>query len=94
MSLRPLADRVLVLPETGAENVGGVFIPEQFRDKQKMGMVKAVGPGLPDEQGRRVPPQVEVGDKVLYSQYGGIDVEIDGVNYLVLREGDLIGVVE
>lgn len=92
--IRPLGDRVLVVPEALPEKVGGVIIPAMAQEKPRTGKVVSVGTGLLDAQGVRTPPAVAVGETVLYSQYGGVDITIGGVYYLILREGDLLGVVE
>lgn len=95
MKVRPLGDRVLVRPEDVSEvSAGGVVLPAQAQEKPRMGTVISVGGGLLDAEGKRVAPQVEPGEMVLYSQYGGVDVEVGEEKLLILREGDLLGVIE
>lgn len=100
MKLRPLGDRIWVKPiPEEAVTKGGVHLPSQAQEKPRRGEVLAVGPGLPryDDSGgvgERMPVDVQVGDVVLFSQYGGVDLRLDGESYLVLREGDLLGVME
>jgi chaperonin GroES len=93
MKLRPLGDRVLVRRVEGDEKVRGIIIPDTAKEKPQEGKVIAVGPGARDESGKVEPPDVKAGDRVLFGKYAGMDVEIDGVEYLVLREGDILGVL-
>jgi chaperonin GroES len=91
----PLGDRVLVRPvKEEAVTKGGIVLPQNAVEKPRRGAVLAVGPGLPDlQRGERLPIPVEVGDEVLYSQYGGVEVRIDNEPLLILREGDLLGTI-
>ena len=89
----PLADRVVVRPLEETEQMrGGLYIPDTAKEKPQQGEVVAVGPGRFDE-GKRVPMEVKVGDKILYGKYSGTEVTIDGENYLILRESDVLAVI-
>lgn len=94
--IRPLGDRVLVLPDSPEEvRESGLVIPQLAQEKPRSGKVLAVGPGLPSlDTGERTAPAVEEGESVLFSQYGGVDVELNGDKLLLLREGDLLGTLE
>jgi chaperonin GroES len=89
----PLADRVVVRSLEDAEQTrGGLFIPDTAKEKPQQGEIVAVGPGRFDE-GKRVPMDVKVGDKVLYGKYSGTEVTIDGEQLLILRESDVLAVI-
>ena len=89
----PLADRVVVKPLEEAEQMrGGLYIPDTAKEKPQQGEIIAVGPGR-FEKGERVPMDVKVGDKVLYGKYSGTEVTIDGEQMLILRESDVLAVV-
>lgn len=91
---KPLADRVLVKPIKEDEvTAGGVVLPQNAVERPRRGVVIAVGPGLPDLQGKRTAIPVEVEQVVMFSQYGGVDLKIDNEAMLLLREGDLLGVI-
>lgn len=93
MELRPLGDRVVVKPlEAEEKTKGGIIIPDTAKDKPQEGEVVAVGPGRVLENGNRVALDVKVGERVVYSKYGGTEVKIDEVEYLVIRESDLLAV--
>lgn len=92
--IRPLGDRLLVKPDEQVTKVGGVIIPENIVEKPKTGVVLGVGQGMVNSDGSRTAPDVQPGAHVIFSQYGGIDVALGGVHYLILREGDLLGVIE
>lgn len=92
--IRPLGDRVLVDPIPMEEMIGGVVIPDSAREKPQSGKVLAVGEGMLDANGKRNSPNVVVGEIVLFSRYGGVDVKNGEDTFLILREGDLLGVVE
>ena len=95
MKIRPLNDRVLVL-RIGEEEktAGGIIIPDTAKEKPQEGKVIAVGSGKLNENGERVPLEVKKGDRVLFSKYGGSDIKIDGVEHLIMREEDILGIVE
>lgn len=92
--VQPLADRVVVRPATeGEEMRGGLYIPDTAKEKPSQGEVIAIGPGRLSEDGTRLELDVAVGDKVLYGKYSGTDVTLDGVEYLILRESDILAVI-
>ena len=95
INIRPLADRVLVkrLDEEDEQMVGGIIIPDTAKEKPQEAEVVAVGPGGLDE-GKRVPLEVKAGDKVLIGKYSGTEVKIEGEEYLIIREDELLAVVE
>ena len=91
--IRPLADRIVVKPLEETEQMrGGLYIPDTAKEKPQQGEIVAVGPGRFDE-GKRVPMDVKVGDKVLYGKYSGTEVTIDGEQLLILRESDVLAVI-
>jgi chaperonin GroES len=92
--LEPLEDRVVVKAEEGEETtVSGIVIPDTAKEKPQQGEVVAAGPGR-FEDGKRVPMDVKVGDKILYSKYGGTEVKVEGEEYLVLSSRDILAVVK
>lgn len=95
MNIRPLNDRILVKRlESEEKTAGGLFIPDSAKEKPAEGEIVAVGPGKMTDKGERVAMDVKAGDRVLFSKYGGTDVKIEGVDYLIMREDDILGVVE
>ncbi len=95
MKIRPLNDRVLVKRLEGEEKTsGGIIIPDSAKEKPAEGEVIAVGDGKIKDNGERLAMTVKVGDRVLFSKYGGTDVKLDGEDYLILREDDILGIVE
>lgn len=95
MHLRPLHDNILVTPlEAKEKTEGGLFIPENAKEKPTRGKVVAVGEGRTDEHGKRVPLDVKVGDEVLYGKYAGTDVELHGEQHKMIKEADVLAVVE
>jgi chaperonin GroES len=95
VSLKPLGNRVVVEPiEQEEVTAGGIVLPETAKEKPQRGKVLAVGPGERNDKGERVPLDVSVGDTVLYAKYGGTEVKIDGEKYLILRESDLLAIIE
>ena len=94
MSFRPLHDRVVVRRLTAEEKTaGGIIIPDTAKEKPQEGDVVAVGPGRIDDNGNRIPLDIAVGDKVIYSKYGGTEVKYDGEDLLVLSARDVLAVV-
>ncbi|HWL48468.1 MAG TPA: co-chaperone GroES [Acidimicrobiia bacterium] len=95
MKLQPLGDRVVVRPTEDIESrtPSGLVIPDTAKEKPQIGEVIAVGPGARDDDGDRIPMDVSVGDKVLYSKFAGTEVKLDSDEYLVLSERDLLAVV-
>ncbi len=95
MKIRPLQDRILVQPIRDKEvRKSGIIIPDSAQEKPIEGRVKAVGAGKVGEDGKRVKLDVKVGDKVLYSKYGGTEIKIEGEDFLLMREDDVLGIVE
>jgi chaperonin GroES len=93
MKLQPLADRVVVKPSESEEvTKSGIVLPDTAKEKPQEGEVIAVGPGK-HEEGKRIPLEVKVGDKVIYSKYGGTEVKVEGVEHLILRESDILAIV-
>ncbi len=95
MNLKPLADRLVVEPlEQEDVTSGGIFLPETAKEKPQQGKVVAAGPGRVDDDGKRVHMEVKVGDRVLYAKYSGTEIKLDGKKVLILRETDILAVVE
>jgi chaperonin GroES len=95
MSFRPLHDRVLVKRvESEEKTAGGIIIPDTAKEKPSEGEVIAVGSGVRNESGALVPLDVKAGDKVLFGKWSGTEVTIDGVELLIMKESDLLGVIE
>ena len=95
MKIRPLNDRILVKRLEGEEKTaGGIIIPDSAKEKPAEGEVVAVGPGKLNEAGARVAMDVAVGDRVLFSKYGGTEVKLDGEDFLIMREDDSLGVIQ
>jgi chaperonin GroES len=94
MNVRPLADRILIRRIEEQETVrGGIIIPDTAKEKPQEGEVVAVGPGRLTEDGKRIAMEVKKGDRVLIGKYSGTDVKIDGTEYVILREDDVLGVL-
>lgn len=94
MKVRPLADRILVKREDPAETVrGGIIIPDTAKEKPQEGKVIAVGAGRV-EDGKRTPLELKAGDRILMGKYSGTEVKIDGVEHIILREDDVLAVIE
>ena len=94
VNVQPLADRVVVKPLEEAEQMrGGLYIPDTAKEKPSQGEVMAVGPGKLSDEGARLEMDVSVGNKVLYGKYSGTDVTLDGQEYLILRESDILAIV-
>jgi chaperonin GroES len=93
-TFRPLGDRVLVQPiEEKEVQRGGIIIPDTAKEKPQEAKVIAIGSGKTDDNGKKLPFEVAVGDRVLISKYGGTEIKIDGVSYQVLREDDILGIL-
>ncbi|MCI5166880.1 MAG: co-chaperone GroES [Candidatus Electrothrix sp. GM3_4] len=94
MNIRPLNDRILVKRlEEETQTAGGIIIPDSAQEKPAEGEIVAVGPGKMTDAGQRTAMDVNTGDRVLFSKYGGTDVKFDGENYLIMREDDILGVI-
>ena len=95
MKIRPLQDRVIVSRvEEEEKTKGGIIIPDTAKEKPQEGKVVAVGKGKMDDDGKLIKLDVKVGDKILFGKYSGTDVKIDGEDYLIMREDDILGVIE
>ena len=94
-NLKPLGSRVVVEPiEAEDVTASGIVLPETAKEKPQKGKILSVGAGDRDDSGKRVPMDVKVGDTVLYAKYGGTEIKIDGKKLLILRESDLLAIVE
>lgn len=94
VQVKPLSDRVVVKPLDEAEQMrGGLYIPDTAKEKPSQGEIVAVGPGKLSDDGTRLELDVTVGDKVLYGKYSGTDVTLEGEEYLILRESDILAIV-
>ena len=94
MKFRPLHDRVLVeRVEQETKTASGIIIPDTAKEKPMQGVIKAVGSGNRDETGKLVPLDVKAGDSILFGKYSGTEVKIDGTEYLIMRESDILGVM-
>jgi chaperonin GroES len=95
LSLKPLGDRIVVEPiEQEEVTAGGIVLPETAKEKPQQGKVLAVGPGARDDDGKRIAMDVKAGDKVLYAKYGGTEFKMDGKKLLILRESDLLAILD
>lgn len=95
MNLKPLGDRLVVKPvEQDEVTASGIFLPETAKEKPQQGEVIAAGPGARKENGERAAMEVSVGDKVLYARYSGTTVKIEGKEVLILKESDILAIVE
>ena len=95
MNLKPLGDRLVVKPsEQEEQTASGIFLPETAKEKPQQGTVVAVGPGIRKDDGERVALDVAEGDKVLYARYAGTTIKVDGEEILILKESDVLAIVE
>jgi chaperonin GroES len=95
MKFRPLHDRVVVRRIEGEDKTkGGIIIPDTVKEKPQEGEVITVGPGAQDESGKLVPPDLKAGDRVLFGKWSGTEVKIDGEDHLIMKESDVMGVIE
>jgi chaperonin GroES len=95
MKFRPLHDRVVVRRvESEARTAGGIIIPDTAKEKPQEGEIIAVGPGARDEAGKLVPLDVKVGDRILFGKWSGTEVKIDGEDLLIMKESDVMGIIE
>lgn len=94
INLKPLADRVIVKPAEALEvSKGGIILPDTAKEKPIEGTIVAVGPGKVGDDGKVVKLEVKVGDKVLYGKYSGTEVQVEGVDYLIMRESDIFAII-
>jgi chaperonin GroES len=95
MKIKPLNDRVLVLRiEEEEKTSGGIIIPDTAKEKPQEGRVVAAGPGRLDENGKRMPLDVKKDDRVLFGKYAGTEISIDGVEHIIMKEDDILGIME
>jgi len=95
MELRPLDDRVVIKPSQAQDKTaGGIFLPDTAKEKPMIGKIVWVGPGKVQDDGKRTPVSVKKDDEVVYGKYMGNEIEIDGQKYVIIREADLLGVIE
>ena len=95
MKFRPLHDRVVVERiDAEAKSAGGIIIPDTAKEKPSQGEIIAVGPGGRDEAGKLIPIDLKKGDRVLFGKWSGTEVKLDGVDYLIMKESDIMGVLE
>lgn len=94
MNVKPLSDRVIVKPlEAEQKTAGGIIIPDNAKEKPQKGEVVAVGPGKISDNGQKIAMEVKKGDKVLYGKYSGSEVTVDGIEYMIMRESDILAVI-
>jgi chaperonin GroES len=95
MKFRPLHDRIVVERiDAEAKSAGGIIIPDTAQEKPSQGEIVAVGPGGRDEAGKLIPIDLKTGDRVLFGKWSGTEVKIDGVDYLIMKESDIMGVID
>ena len=95
MKVRPLHDRLIIQRlEEGEQTIGGIIVPDSAKEKPQRGKVFAVGQGKVRDDGSRQPPDVKDGDTILFGKYSGQDIKIDGEEYLILREEDVLGILD
>ena len=95
ISVKPLGNRVVVEPiEQEDVTASGIVLPDTAKEKPQQGMILAAGPGERDDDGKRITMDVKVGDKVLFAKYAGTELKMDGKKLLILRETDLLGIIE
>jgi chaperonin GroES len=94
-NLRPLHDRILVERiEEEEQKVGGIIIPDSAKEKPQQGKVIAVGAGKPDKDGKKTPLDVKAGDTILFGKYSGQEIKLDGIDYLIMKEDDVLAAIE
>ena len=95
MNVRPLHDRIIVQRlEEGEQKIGGIIIPDSAKEKPQQGKVIAAGAGKAKDDGKRIPLDVKAGDKILFGKYSGQEIKLDGEEYLIMREDEVLGVIE
>ncbi len=95
MNVRPLHDRIIVQRlEEGEQKIGGIIIPDTAKEKPQQGTVIAVGNGKVNDDGTRVPIDVKVGDRILFGKYAGQEIKLDGEEYFIMKEDDVLAVIE
>ena len=92
-NLKPLADRVVVKPEPSEEKtLSGIVLPDSAKEKPQIGTIIAVGSGRILDNGQKVPMEVKIGDKIIYAKYGGTEIKLDGEEYIILQERDILAI--
>jgi chaperonin GroES len=95
MKMKPLHDQVVLIRQEGEKKTaGGIIIPDTAREKPLEGKLVAVGPGRMDREGKRIPMEIKKGDRVLFGRYAGTEIKIDGVEHLMIKADDILGVIE
>jgi len=95
MTVRPLHDRIIVQRiDEGEQNVGGIIIPDSAKEKPQQGTVIAVGNGKTNDNGKRIPLDVNAGDRILFGKYSGQEIKLDGQEYFIMKEDDVLAVIE
>jgi len=95
MTVRPLHDRIIVQRiDEGEQNVGGIIIPDSAKEKPQQGTVIAVGNGKANDNGKRIPLDVKEGDRILFGKYSGQEIKLDGKEYFIMKEDDVLAVIE
>ena len=95
MNVRPLHDRIIIQRlDEGEQKVGGIIIPDSAKEKPQQGKVIAAGNGKPKDDGKRVPLEVKAGDTILFGKYSGQEIKLDGEEYIIMREDEVLGVIE
>jgi chaperonin GroES len=95
MNVRPLHDRIIVHRlEEGEQQIGGIIIPDTAKEKPQQGTVIAVGNGKTNDNGKRIPLDVEAGDRILFGKYSGQEIKLDGQEYLIVKEDEVLAVIE
>lgn len=94
MKIKPLADRVVVRPlEAEEKTKGGLYVPDTAKERPQQGEIVAVGPGRITDEGKKIPIEIKVGDRILYGKYSGTEVTYDGIEYLIMRESDIFAII-
>ena len=94
MNIRPLEDRIILKPmDADEKTAGGIIIPDNAKEKPQKGEVVAVGPGKASDKGEKIAMTLKTGDKVLYGKYSGTEVNVEGTDYLILRESDVLAII-
>jgi chaperonin GroES len=95
MNVRPLHDRIIVHRlEEGEQQIGGIIIPDSAKEKPQQGTVMAAGSGRAKKDGARVPLDVKAGDRILFGKYAGTEIKVDGVDHIIVREEEVLGIIE